>query len=53
MGRSRKRALQNDRTRVGEQGLAVFDVLAREADRDLILALARRLASRLRADCGK
>ena len=44
MGRSRKRALQNDRTRLGERGLARFDVFGREADRDLIRALARRLA---------
>ena len=55
MGSSRTRALQNDRTRLGERGLARFDVLGREADRDLIRALARRLAeegpeaSRLRA----
>jgi hypothetical protein len=55
MGSSRKRALQNDRTRLGERGLARFEVLGREADRDLIRALARRLAedgpeaSRLRA----
>jgi hypothetical protein len=44
MGSSRKHALQNDRTRLGERGLARFDVLGREADRDLIRALARRLA---------
>ena len=44
MGSSRKRAPQNDRTRLGERGLARFDVLGREADRDLIRALARRLA---------
>ena len=55
MGSSRKRSLQNDRTRLGDRGLARFDVLGREADRDLIRALARRLAedgpeaSRLRA----
>ena len=55
MGSSRKRALQNDRTRLGERGRARFDVLGREADRDLIRALTRRLAeegpeaSRLRA----
>jgi hypothetical protein len=52
---SQKRALQNYRTRLGERGLARFEVLGREADRDLIRALARRLAedgpeaSRLRA----
>lgn len=55
MGSLRKRALQNDRTRLGERGLAVFDVLGREADRELIRALAGRFAeegpeaSRLRA----
>ena len=55
MGSSQKRAIQNYRTRLGERGLARFEVLGREADRDLIRALARRLAdegpeaSRLRA----
>ncbi len=43
MDSSRKRALQNDRTRLGEQGLARFDVLGREADRALIRALAHLL----------
>jgi hypothetical protein len=52
---SQKRAIQNYRTRLGERGLARFEVLGREADRDLIRSLARRLAeegpeaSRLRA----
>ena len=36
MGGSRKRALQNDRTLLGERGLARFDLLGREADRDRI-----------------
>ncbi len=55
MGTSQKRAIQNYRTRLGERGLARFEVLGREADRDLIRSLARRLAeegpeaSRLRA----
>ena len=55
MGSSQKRAIQNYRTRLGERGLARFEVLGRDADRDLIRALARRLAedgpeaSRLRA----
>jgi hypothetical protein len=55
MGSSQKRAIQNYRTRLGERGLARFEVLGREADRDLIRSLARRLAeegpeaSRLRA----
>jgi hypothetical protein len=55
MGSSQKRAIQNYRTRLGERGLARFEVLGREADRELIRSLARRLAedgpeaSRLRA----
>jgi hypothetical protein len=55
MGRSQKRAIQNYRTRLNERGLARFEVLGRDADRDLIRSLARRLAedspdaSRLRA----
>jgi hypothetical protein len=55
MGPSQKRAIQNYRTRLGERGLARFEVLGRDADRDLIRSLARRLAedgpeaSRLRA----
>jgi hypothetical protein len=52
---SQKRAIQNYRTRLGQRGLARFEVLGRETDRDLIRSLARRLAeegpeaSRLRA----
>ena len=55
IGSSQRRALQNDRTRLGVRRLARFEVPGREADRDLIRALARRLAeegpeaSRLRA----
>jgi hypothetical protein len=55
MGSSQKRAIQNYRMRLGERGLARFEVLGRDADRDLIRSLARRLAeegpeaSRLRA----
>ena len=41
---SQKRALKNYRERLGERGLARFEVLAPERDRDLIRALARRLA---------
>jgi hypothetical protein len=54
-GSSQKRAIRNYRTRLGERGLARFEVLGRDADRDLIRSLARRLAeagpevSRLRA----
>jgi hypothetical protein len=52
---SQKRALKNYRDRLGERGMARFEVLGRDADRDLIRSLARRLAedgpdaSRLRA----
>jgi len=59
MGSSQKRAIQNYRSRLGERGLARFEVLGREADRDLIRSLARRLsedtpeASELRATVGK
>ena len=55
MASSQKRAIQNYRTRLGERGLARFEVVGRDADRDLIRSLARRLAeegpeaSRLRA----
>ena len=55
MGSSQKRAIQNYRSRLGERGLARFEVLGRDADRDLIRSVARRLAedgpeaSRLRA----
>ena len=52
---SQKRALKNYRDRLGERGMARFEVLGRDADRDLIRSLARRLAedgpdaSRIRA----
>jgi hypothetical protein len=55
MDSSQKRAIQNYRARLNERGLARFEVLGRDADRDLIRSLARRLsedgpeASRLRA----
>lgn len=55
MGHSQKRAVQNYRARLDKRGLARFEVLGRDADRDLIRSLARRLAedtpeaSRLRA----
>ena len=41
---SQKRAIQTYRERLGARGLARFEVLGREADRDLIRALARRLS---------
>ncbi|MGL4440051.1 MAG: hypothetical protein ACRCUE_12350 [Bosea sp. (in: a-proteobacteria)] len=44
MGSSQKRAIQNYRSRLGERGLARFEVLGRDIDRDLIRSLARRLA---------
>ena len=55
MDNSQKRAIQSYRSRLGQRGLARFEVLGRNADRDLIRSLARRLAedgpdaSRLRA----
>ncbi|WP_307421823.1 hypothetical protein [Labrys monachus] len=55
MGSSQKRAIRNYRSRLGERGLARFEVLGRDADRNLIRSLARRLsedtpeASELRA----
>ncbi|ACF01019.1 conserved hypothetical protein [Rhodopseudomonas palustris TIE-1] len=55
MGTSQKRAIQNYRSRLSERGLTRFEFLGRDADRDLIRSLARRLAeegpeaSRLRA----
>jgi hypothetical protein len=59
MGNSQRRAIQNYRSRLSERGLARFEVLGRDADRDLIRSLARRLAedsadaSRLRAIVGQ
>jgi hypothetical protein len=44
MGNSQRPAVQNYRSRLSEQGLARFEVLGRDADRDLIRSLARRLA---------
>lgn len=44
MSHSQRRAIQNYRTRLNERGLARFEVLGREVDRDLIRSLARRLA---------
>ena len=55
MGSSQKRAIQNYRSRLGKRGLARFEVLGRDTDRDLIRSLAKRLsedtpeASELRA----
>jgi hypothetical protein len=44
MGNSQKRAIQNYRSRLSERGLARFEVLGLDSDRDLIRSLARRLA---------
>ena len=39
-----KRALKNYRSRLNERGLARFEVLGLDTDRELIRSLARRLA---------
>lgn len=44
MSNSQKRAIQNYRSRLSKRGLIRFEVLGREADRDLIRSVARRLA---------
>lgn len=55
MSKAQRRAIQNYRSRLGKRGLARFEVLGRDADRDLVRLIARRLAedspeaSRLRA----
>lgn len=46
MGESQKRALQTYRKRLGDRGMARFEVLGLDADRELIRALARRLAEK-------
>jgi hypothetical protein len=44
MSSSQKRAVRNYRSRLGARGLARFEVLGLDADRELIRLLARRLA---------
>jgi hypothetical protein len=44
MGSSQRRAVRNYRSRLSKRGLARFEVLGRDSDRDLIRSLARRLA---------
>ncbi len=44
IGKSQQRAIQNYRSRLGERGLARFEVLGRDTDRDLIRTIARTLA---------
>ncbi len=41
---AQKRALQNYRYRLSERGMARFEVLGLDADRELIRSLAKRLA---------
>jgi hypothetical protein len=41
---SQKRAIKNYRGRLTERGLARFEVMGPESDRDLIRAIARRLS---------
>lgn len=41
---SQRRAIQRYRARLGERGLARFEVLGLDSDRNLIRRLARRLA---------
>ena len=41
---AQKRALQNYRTRLAKRGMARFEVLGLDTDRDLIRSLAKRLA---------
>jgi hypothetical protein len=42
---AQKRALRNYRTRLVKRGMARFEVLGLDADRELIRSLARRLAA--------
>lgn len=44
MSSSQRRAIQNYRSRLSEKGLARFEVLGRDSDRDLIRSLTKRLA---------
>ena len=44
MSNSQKRAIKNYRSRLSKRGLIRFEVLGREADRELIRSVARRLA---------
>lgn len=44
MANAQKRAVANYRSRLGKRGLARFEVLGRDGDRDLIRSLAKRLA---------
>jgi hypothetical protein len=44
MTHSQSRAIRNYRSRLSKRGLARFEVLGRNTDRDLIRSVARRLA---------
>ena len=44
MSTSQKRAIRNYRSRLRKRGLARFEVLGLDGDRDLIRSVARRLA---------
>jgi hypothetical protein len=44
MGTAQKRALRNYRSRLIKRGMARFEVLGLDTDRDLIRSLAKRLA---------
>jgi hypothetical protein len=46
MSDSQRRAIKSYRSRLSKRGLARFEVLGLDADRDLIRALARRLAEK-------
>jgi hypothetical protein len=56
---AQKRALRNYRSRLTKRGIARFEVLGLDADRDLIRSVARRLAedgadsARIRAAIGR
>jgi hypothetical protein len=56
---SQKRALENYRRRLAKRGMARFEVLGLDRDRDLIRSLAKRLAqndpsaARIRASVGR
>jgi hypothetical protein len=43
---SQRRAVKTYRSRLGDRGLARFEVLGLDSDRDLIRSLARRLAEK-------
>jgi hypothetical protein len=56
---AQKRAIRNYRSRLTKRGIARFEVMGLETDRDLIRSLARRLAEggpdarRIRASVGR